>query len=65
MMTATYARGGRQADPLPLAISLGGMEVSQLRRLKDLETENVGLKRMYADLSLSHQALQGAVEKKL
>ncbi len=39
------------------------MEVSQLRRLKDLETENVRLKRMYADLSLSHQALQGAVEK--
>lgn len=42
-----------------------GMDVSQLRRLKDLETENVRLKRMYADLSLTHQALQDAVEKKL
>ena len=43
----------------------GGMEVSQLRRLKELETENARLKRMYADLSLAHQALQDAVEKKL
>jgi putative transposase len=42
-----------------------GMDVSQLRRLKDLESENVRLKRMYADLSLTHQALQDAVEKKL
>jgi putative transposase len=43
----------------------GGMEVSQLRRLKELESENSRLKRMYADLSLTHQALQDAVEKKL
>ena len=42
----------------------GGMEVSQLRRLKELEAENARLKRMYADLSLTHQALQDAVEKK-
>jgi putative transposase len=42
-----------------------GMDVSQLRRLKDLETENNRLKRMYADLSLTHHALQDAVEKKL
>jgi putative transposase len=43
----------------------GGMELSQLRRLKELEAENARLKRMYADLSLTHQALQDAVEKKL
>jgi putative transposase len=43
----------------------GGMEVSQLRRLKELEAENARLKRMYAELSLSHHALQDAVEKKL
>ena len=42
-----------------------GMDVSQLRRLKDLEGENSRLKRMYAELSLTHQALQDAVEKKL
>jgi putative transposase len=43
----------------------GGMEVSHLRRLKELESENARLKRMFADLSLTHQALQDAVEKKL
>jgi putative transposase len=43
----------------------GGMDVSQLRRLKELETENARLKRMYAELSLTHHALQDAVEKKL
>ena len=43
----------------------GGLDVSQLRRLKDLESENSLLKRMYAELSLIHQALQDAVEKKL
>ena len=44
----------------------GGLDVSQqLRRLKDLESENSRLKRMFAELSLTHQALQDAVEKKL
>jgi putative transposase len=43
----------------------GGMDVSQLRRLKELEAENGRLKRMYADLSLTHHALQDAVQKKL
>jgi hypothetical protein len=33
------------------------MDVSQLRRLKELEAENARLKRMYADLSLTHHAL--------
>ena len=43
----------------------GGMNVSELTRLKELESENARLKRMYADLSLVHQALKDAVEKKL
>ena len=43
----------------------GGMDASQLRRLKELEAENARLKRMYAELSLTHHALQDAVEKKL
>ena len=42
-----------------------GMEVGQLRRLKDLEAENAKLKRMYADLALTHHALQDVVAKKL
>ena len=43
----------------------GGMEVAELKRLKELEAENRKLKEMYADLSLKHEALKGIVEKKL
>ena len=43
----------------------GGMDASQLRRLKELENENARLKKMYAELSLTHHALQDAVQKKL
>ena len=43
----------------------GGMEVSDIRRLKDLENENQRLKRMFADLSLKHEALKDIIEKKL
>jgi putative transposase len=43
----------------------GGMDVSHLRKLKELEEENSRLKRMYADLSLVHHALKDAVSKKL
>lgn len=43
----------------------GGMSPSQLRKLKELEIENARLKRMYADLSLLHEAFKDAIEKKL
>jgi len=43
----------------------GGLETSDLRRLKELETENRRLKLMYADLSLDHKILKDVVEKKL
>ena len=43
----------------------GGMSSSQLKRLKELEIENVWLNKMYADLSLLHEAFKDAVEKKL
>jgi len=43
----------------------GGMEVSQLKRLKELEEENRKLKHMYAELSLDHKLLKDIVEKKL
>jgi putative transposase len=42
----------------------GGMDPNQLKRLKELEQENSRLKRMYADLSLVHNALKDAMEKK-
>lgn len=43
----------------------GGMDASQLKRLKELEEENSRLKKMYAELSLLHHAYKDAVEKKL
>lgn len=43
----------------------GGMESSDLKRLKELEEENRKLKQMYADLSLDHRILKDIIEKKL
>jgi len=43
----------------------GGMEVSDVKRLQELETENRRLKQMYAELSLDHQLLKELLEKKL
>ena len=43
----------------------GGMEVSDIRRLKELEDENRRLKQMFANLSLEHIALKDVIEKKL
>ena len=43
----------------------GGLEVQDLKRLKELEEENFRLKKMFANLSLVHEALKDAVEKKL
>jgi len=43
----------------------GGMEASDIKRLKDLEEENRKLKQMFADLSLENVALKDIIEKKL
>ncbi len=43
----------------------GGMTASDVKKLKELEDENRRLKRMYADLSLQHEALKDVIEKKL
>lgn len=43
----------------------GGLGVTELRRLKQLEDENTRLKRMVADLSLDKQMLQEVIQKKL
>ena len=43
----------------------GGMEVSDVRRLKELEEENSKLKRMFANLSLENEALKAVIAKKL
>ena len=41
----------------------GGMEVSQVRKLRELEEENARLKKMYADLALDNQILRDVIEK--
>jgi putative transposase len=43
----------------------GGLGVSELKRLKELEQENAKLKRMYADLALDNRAMKDVIEKKL
>jgi putative transposase len=43
----------------------GGLEASDLKRIKELESENAGLKRMYADLALENTAMKDLIEKKL
>ena len=42
----------------------GGMEVSDVKRLKALEAENNKLKRLYADAMLDNQALREINAKK-
>ena len=42
----------------------GGMDASQLKKLKELELENRRLKQMFADLSLDHQMLKDVLGKK-
>ena len=42
----------------------GGLGVSELRRLRQLDEENRRLKRMVADLSLDKQMLQDVLSKK-
>jgi len=41
-----------------------GMNASDLKRLKELETENQRLKAMYAEVSLEHKILKDVLEKK-
>ena len=41
----------------------GGMSLSEVKRLKELEEENRRLKQMYANLSLEHEVLKDIIEK--
>lgn len=75
--TIKQVEGGRQVKDVcwELGISdatyytwkskYGGMEASDIRRLKELEEENARLKRMYADLALKVTALKDVIAKKL
>jgi len=42
----------------------GGLEVSEAKRLRELEDENKRLKRLVADLTLDNQALKDVASRK-
>ena len=42
----------------------GGMDVSMMSRMKELEAENARLKKMYAEERLKAEIVQEALEKK-
>lgn len=42
----------------------GGMDVSLMRRMKELEEENRRLKKMYAEERLKYEIIQEAMQKK-
>lgn len=41
----------------------GGLEASDLKRLKELEAENNRLKKMYADMALENRAIKDVLGK--
>lgn len=43
----------------------GGLGVSELKRLRELEAENAKLKKMYADLALENEAIKAVLSRKL
>jgi putative transposase len=43
----------------------GGMEASELKRIKELEEDNSRLKRMYANLAMELDVAKYIIEKKL
>ena len=69
--------GGRKAEDICRELSItsaafykwlqryGGLEVAELKRLKELEEENSRLKRMYAEISMENHAMKDLIAKKL
>jgi putative transposase len=43
----------------------GGLEVNQLKKMKELEAELAQYKKMYAELALQNTVLKDVIEKKL
>lgn len=43
----------------------GGMDVSEVARIRELEKENAELKKMFAEMSLENRAMKLLIEKKL
>ena len=47
-----------------LKAKYGGLEVSEARRLRELESENAKLKRMYSELALENTAIKDLLQRK-
>ena len=43
----------------------GGMEASDVAKMRELEKENTDLKKMFAEMSIENRALKNLIEKKL
>lgn len=43
----------------------GGMEASDVAKMKELERENAELKKMFAEISIENRAMKNLIEKKL
>lgn len=55
--------GISQATIYNWRVKYGGMNISEIQRINELEEENDRLKRMFADLSLENLILKGKLEK--
>lgn len=54
----------QQGELLSLKIKIWGLELSEAKRLKQLEDENRQLKHVVADLTLDNRALKAVLAKK-
>jgi len=43
----------------------GGLDLNELKRMRELEVENNKLKNMYADMALENKALKDLITRKL
>ena len=57
------AEGGRAVHPIKWKAKFGGMQVSDAKKLKSLETENARLKRLLADAMLDNVVLKDLLGK--
>jgi putative transposase len=56
--------GSKRTNLLSLAQRIWGMDVTQARKLKEMEKENAQLKKLVADLSLDNAILKEVLGKK-
>lgn len=59
-MTCSTDRSCHGTDLLPRKKKYGGLRMDQAKRLKDLEKENAGLKRLLADAEFDKAILREA-----